>query len=267
MRTSNPVLTRVAGGQPDRGFGDLLRAEPATTSDHPGGPVLTGRDVVTVDGVVVSTLAMLALLVLGAVVGWNVVSDTDAAAGRLPVWTIVGVFASLGLVLGAVFRPRWARLLAPAYAVVTGVWVGSISKVYEVRFDGIVLQAVGLTVITFFLMLVLFLNRTIRATPRFRVAVISATGAIFVMYLASWLLRLFGAEVPFVHDAGPIGILLSLAIVVVAALNLILDFDAIERTVAAGAPAELRWLLSLGLVVTLVWLYIELLRLISKIRR
>ena len=267
MRTSNPVLTKVAVEQPDRGLDDILRGEPATGTDQPRGPISTGRDVVTVEGVIASTLIMLAILAVGAVIGWSQVSDAEALAGRLPVWTIVGVFASLGLALGAVFRPQWARLLAPAYAGVTGVWVGAISKVYEVRFDGIVLQAVGLTVATFFLMLVLFLNGTIRATPRFRAAIISATGAIVLVYLASWVLRIFGAEVPFIHDSGPIGILISLAILAVAALNLILDFDAIERTVAAGAPAELRWLLSLGLVVTLVWLYLEFLRLLSKIRR
>ena len=268
MRTSNPVLTRTGTPQPDRSLDELLRGDPVSARPPSGAPpVAIGTDRLTVDSVIVTTLGLLGLVVVAGAVGWNLVSDSNATAGRAPAW-MMGVFVLvIGLAIAAAAVPRYARIIAPAYAIVVGVLAGVVSRIYEVRFDGIVLQAIGLTIGVFLTMLILFLNRTIRCTPRLRVAIASATFAVFAIYVLSFLVRLFGADIPYIHDAGPIGILFSLAVVTIAAFNLILDFDAVERSVAAGAPSSLRWNLALGLVATLVWLYLELLRLLGKIRR
>jgi uncharacterized YccA/Bax inhibitor family protein len=266
MRTSNPVLTRSGTPQPDRSLDELLRGDPVSATVERQ-RTLVDAERLTIDGVVVTTLGLLGLVVAAAAVGWNLVSTSDAAEGRTPAW-MLGVFvAVIGLAIAAAAVPQHARLIAPAYSVVVGVLAGVVSKVYEVRFDGIVLQAIGLTVGVFMIMLILFLNRTIRCTPRLRVGIASATLAVLVVYLLSFVLRLFGADIPFIHDSGPLGILFSLVVVTIAAFNLILDFDAVERSVAANAPRTLRWNLALGLVATLVWLYLEMLRLLGKLRR
>jgi len=165
-----------------------------------------------------------------------------------------------------VVRPQVAPFTAPAYAAVEGLVVGAISRIYEFEFDGIVLQAVGLTIGVFAVLLALYASRLIKVTENFRLGVIAATGAIFLVYMVNLVLRFFGAEVPYIHDTGPIGIAISLVIVTVAALNLVLDFDFIEQGVNDRAPRSMRWYAAFGLLVTLVWLYLELLRLLGKLR-
>jgi len=153
------------------------------------------------------------------------------------------------------------------YAAATGAMAGAISHFYEVQFNGIVLQAVGLTIGVFVMMLVLYSTRTIKVTDRLRNGIIAATGAVLLVYLATFVLRLFGADIPMIHDGGLIGIGFSLLVVGIASFNLLLDFDLIERGVKMGAPRYMEWYGAFGLMVTLVWLYLEMLRLLSKLRQ
>jgi uncharacterized YccA/Bax inhibitor family protein len=174
---------------------------------------------------------------------------------------------AFGLVAVTCFRPMWARYTAPAYAVLKGLVVGGISHYYEAAYDGVVLQAFGLTVAVFVAMLVIYATGMIRVTPRFRQVVLTCTLAIGAVYLLTIVAHVFGGGIPFIHDAGPIGIAFSLFAVTIAALNLTLDFDFIDRAEREGAPRAIEWYAALGLVVTLVWLYLELLRLLVKLQR
>ena len=245
FRTSNPALR-----------GDMLRGLDGTFA-APG-------TTMTVEGAVNKTGALLLLLLLSAGSTWVLV-DPPASFGLMLGAILVGFV----IALVTIFRPQVSPWTAPLYALVEGVFLGAISEVYETRFGqpGIVLQAVGATVAVFAVMLVLYRARIIRATARFRAIVLTATIGIGVFYLVSIVLSLFGARVPFINDASPIGILLSVVICGVAALNLVLDFDFIERGAQAGAPKFMEWYGAFGLLVTLVWLYLELLRLLSKLRR
>jgi uncharacterized YccA/Bax inhibitor family protein len=137
---------------------------------------------------------------------------------------------------------------------------------FEASFPGIAIQAVALTFGVLGAMLVLYRTGVIKVTQRFRAGVLAATLAIVAVYLVALVLGLFGVRVPFLNDASPLGILISLAIVTVAALNLVLDFDLIDRGARAGAPAFMEWYAAFGLLVTLVWLYLELLRLLARLR-
>ena len=148
-----------------------------------------------------------------------------------------------------------------------GFFIGGISAIFEVQFSGIVFQAVALTFGTLFAMLVTYRLGLIKVTEKFKMGVVAATGAIFVVYLLSFVLSMFSINVPFIHSGGTIGILFSLFVIVIAALNLVLDFDFIEKGVEHGAPKYMEWYGGFGLIITLVWLYIEFLRLLSKLRQ
>jgi uncharacterized YccA/Bax inhibitor family protein len=228
-----------------------------------GGPDRTA--VMTVDGTIARSLFLLAILIAGATAGWIAV-DPDGADPSFPAWILIPALVGLGLAFLTIFRPRSAPFTAPLYAAAQGVFVGAISAVYETAWDGIVLQAIALTMGVFLLMLVLYTSRTIRATPRFQMGVMLATGSIFLVYMFSFVLNLFGVDFPFIHDTGPTGIIISLVIVGVAALNLILDFHWIEEGAKAGAPTYMSWFCGFGLLVTLVWLYLEILRLLGNLR-
>lgn len=240
----------------------------------PAGPGATLRR----QGVASATAVLLAIIAVVGIAGWNAVhtetvttvnsqlQEVESTSVSIPPWLIGAVLVGFVLVVVTFFKPLWARVTAPLYAVAEGLFVGAISKVYEVQFEGIVLQAVGLTIGVFAMMLVLYATGRIRVTPRFRLGIIAATGAVCLIYLATAVMRLFGGDMPFIHGTGPIGIGFSLVVVVIAALNLTLDFDFVDRAEQAGAPRQLEWFAALGLVVTLVWLYLELLRLLAKLR-
>jgi uncharacterized YccA/Bax inhibitor family protein len=190
-------------------------------------------------------------------------------------WEVIGVvFGALvlgGVVGGLVFaiatvmKKTWAPVTAPLYALVEGFFLGSISAVYELRFDGIVFQAVLLTFGTLFALLMAYRSGLIKATENFKLGVVAATGGIALVYLASIVLGFFGINIPLIHESGIVGIGFSLFVIVIAALNLVLDFDFIENGVEQGAPKYMEWYGAFGLMVTLVWLYIEFLRLLSKL--
>lgn len=157
-----------------------------------------------------------------------------------------------------------APITAPIYAAVEGIVLGSISAVYAIRFDNsIILNAVLLTISILFAMLVLYATRVVKVTDKFRTGIMAATLGILVMYLIVFLLNMFGVTVPYIHQGGTIGIIISAVVIIVAALNLLLDFDLIENGARSGAPKYMEWYSAMGLMMTLVWLYLEILRFVS----
>ena len=180
--------------------------------------------------------------------------------------TLIGGLGGFIVALITVFKPRVSPYTAPIYAALEGLLLGGISALYNARFEGLPAQAVALTFGVFVALLIVYRTGLIRATENFRMGVVAATGGIMVMYLLSFVLGFFGIQMSFLHDSSPLSIGISLVIVVVAALNLVLDFDFIERGVAHGAPKFMEWYAAFGLLVTLVWLYLEILRLLSKLQ-
>jgi uncharacterized YccA/Bax inhibitor family protein len=225
-------------------------------------PPVVRTDTMTVGGTVWATAALLVLVVGAGIYGWN---SVDAAVDNpnIPGWTWLVAFAAFGVALVTCFKPNLARFTSPIYALLEGAFLGVISKLYNDVWDGIAYQAIALTIGVFAVMLFLYGTRIIKVTEKLRMGIIAATGAVFLVYLFNMILSLFGVDMPFLHDTGPIGIGISLAIVAVAAFNLLLDFDFVERGVAAGAPDKIEWYAAFGLLVTIVWLYLELLRLLA----
>lgn len=205
---------------------------------------------------------MLLLVIASASYTWNLVLGDDP--GRVGTLAIVGGIGGFIMALVTVFSPKSSPYTAPVYAILEGMFLGAISAVINARYPGVAFQAVLLTIGTLFTMLFLYRSGTIRATPKFRRGVMMATGAVFFAYMISWIMSLFGMPMGFMHSSGPLGILISLVIIVIAALNLIMDFDFIEKGSQMGAPKYMEWYGAFGLIVTLVWLYIEFLRLLSR---
>jgi uncharacterized YccA/Bax inhibitor family protein len=181
-------------------------------------------------------------------------------------YLIGGALGGFVTAMVTVFKKEWAPITAPIYALLEGLVLGGISAVFEARFPGIVIQAVGLTFGTLFALLMAYKSGVIKATENFKLGVVAATGGIALVYLAGFVLGFFGISIPYIHGSGPIGIIFSLVVVVIAALNLVLDFDFIENGAAMGAPKYMEWYAAFGLLVTLIWLYLEILRLLSKLR-
>jgi uncharacterized YccA/Bax inhibitor family protein len=218
----------------------------------------------TIQGTVHKTGFLLLLVLIGAWWTWNMFFTTHNPAAVYP-WITGGALGGLVLAIVTVFKKEWAGVTAPAYALLEGFVLGGISSIFEAMYHGIVIQAVGLTFGTLFCLLIAYRSGMIKVTQNFRLGVVAATGGIFVMYMATWLLGLFGINMPFIHDNGIIGIGVSVFIVVVAALNLVLDFDFIEHGAEHGAPKFMEWYAAFGLIVTLIWLYLEILRLLAKL--
>lgn len=265
MASRNPVLSQRAFG-----FTGPGGAPPPSTAPgrvRGGAGTARGAGTFSVDGTISKTAILLILLVASAGFTFSRTLGQDGAPQAGVFGFVIGA-ALVGLVIALVttFRPHLAPYTSPVYALVEGVFVGGISALYSADYNGIVPQAVGLTVAVLAVMLVLYRTRVIRVTQRFRSIVVAATGGILVLYLATFALSLFGIDVPFLHSSGPLGIGISLLIVGIAAANLLLDFDFIERAAESGADPRLEWYGAFGLVVTLVWLYLEILRLLSRLR-
>jgi len=257
---SNPVLERGFGGTQAAATADAAAA--GHDFQTTGSPIVA--ESMSVGGVSRATGFMLLVLLAGGLVGWNQVTATESP--ELPVFLLPAILVGFGLAIAGTVKPEWARFVGPLYAVVQGYVLGAISRVYELAWSGIVLQAVMATILTTIVMVALYATRTIRVTEKLRSVVVGATIAVAVFYLLSFVLSLFGTSVPLVWDSGMFGILFSVAVVALAAFNLLLDFDLIERGVAARAPASYDWFAALGIMITLVWLYLEILRLLSKLR-
>jgi uncharacterized YccA/Bax inhibitor family protein len=262
FKSSNPALSdaafeRIAESEAGWAAGTEQRVQ----ADFAAPPV-TRTDTMTVGGTVWATAALLVLVVGGGIYGWNQV-DVTATEVTWPGWIFPVMLVAFGVAMVTIFKPNLARLTAPIYALLEGAALGAISGLYNEMWNGIAIQAVMLTIGVFAVMLFLYGTRIIKVTDKLRMGIVAATGAVLLVYVANMIFTLFGANLPFLHDAGPVGVGISLVIVGVAAFNLLLDFDFIEKGVAAGAPAKTEWYAAFGLLVTIVWLYLELLRLLA----
>lgn len=223
---------------------------------------VSGVERMTLGGTVNKTALSLGILLVAASYIWNR-GATDPGLG---LWVMVSVVAGAIVALATVFKQTWAPYTTPLYAALEGVALGGISVVFEARYPGIVSQAVFLTFGTLGALLLAYRSGAIRATENFKLGVVAATGGIALLYLLSFILGFFGVSVPLIHSSGTFGILFSLFVVVIAALNLVLDFDFIEQGVEKGAPKYMEWYGAFGLLVTLVWLYLEILHLLAKLQ-
>jgi uncharacterized YccA/Bax inhibitor family protein len=245
MRTANPTLNAGTFTGYARPYGDA--------------------EAMSIGGTVNKTGILLILCLLPAAWVWRKFFASNDPAVVYP-YLIGGLLGGFVVALVTVFKKNWAMVTAPIYALLEGLMLGALSAVFEARFPGIVIQAVGLTFGTLFALLMAYKSGMIKATENFKLGVVAATGGIALVYLASLALGFFGVSIPYIHGSGPIGIIFSLFVVVIAALNLVLDFDFIESGAASGAPKYMEWYAAFGLLVTLIWLYIEILRLLAKLR-
>lgn len=250
MRSGNPALKE------------------STFLDLGSGTVVSGNgQTMTLNGTANKTGILLLLAVLTASIAWSqAFTATGAVSPHIGLYLWGGVIGGLVLAVVTAFKKQWAPITAPAYALVKGFALGAISALYNQAFDGIVLQALMLTLGTLAAMLAAYRFGLVKATENFRMGVVAATGGIALVYLATIVLGLFGINIPHIHESGLIGIGFSLFVVVIAALNLVLDFDMIETGAAHGAPKYMEWYGAFGLMVTLVWLYVEFLRLLAKLQ-
>lgn len=250
MRSGNPVLKEST-------FLDL------------GSGTVVSRDAgaMTLNGTVNKTGMLLLMTVLTAAFAWSQVEfgvDGRPQPG-FGIYMWGGLIGGFILAMVTVFKKTWAPITAPLYALVEGFFLGAISAMYNFMYEGIVLQAVMLTFGTLFALLFAYRTGLIKATENFKLGVVAATGGIALVYLATIVLGFFNIQIPLIHESGLIGIGFSLFVIVIAALNLVLDFDFIESGVEQGAPKYMEWYGAFGLMVTLVWLYIEFLRLLAKL--
>lgn len=233
-----------------------LRKE--STSRSTAGPIIRD-DTMTINGAVNKSLFLFFLMMVTTCLSFVMPST-------FLLW--VGAIGGLGFVLVGVFKPQWSATVAPGYALFEGLFLGTISYFYaDAFYPGIVFQAIGLTMGTLITMLMVYKSGLIKVTDKFRTGVVMATGAIFIVYMISWIGSMFGFSVPYLHEGGVIGIGISVVIIGVAALNLLLDFDLFEKGEQMQAPKYMEWFAGMSLLVTLVWLYVEFLRLLSKLNR
>ena len=241
MRSGNPALTA-----------DTFATFPAVADDQ----------AMTIGGTVNKTALSLLILLIAANFVWN----RGASDPLLWTFTLVGVIGGFLVAIATVFKQTWAPLTTPLYAGLEGLALGGISVVFEATYPGIVSQAVFLTFGTLGALLAAYRSGVIRATENFKLGVVAATGGIALLYGLSFILGFFGMSVPLIHSSGTFGILFSIFVVVIAALNLVLDFDFIEQGAERRAPKYMEWYGAFGLLVTLVWLYLEILHLLAKLQ-
>lgn len=256
FRTGNPALN-------DKTFEDALNQGGGGLAGLQGGSVVARDDVMTLDGTVGKSAILLAILLAAASWTWYLVSVANPA---VMLFTWGGAIAGFVVGLVAIFNKKSAPITAPLYAICEGLFLGGVSALFEGQYQYIVIQATALTVGIFGTLLMAYASKLIKATENFKLGVVAATGGIALVYLVSIVLGFFHVSVPFIHSSGPIGIGFSLFVVVIAALNLVLDFDFIESGCEMRAPKYMEWYAGFGLLVTLVWLYLEILRLLAKLR-
>lgn len=245
MRTSNPALTPQA-------FSGLQY-------------VADRSEQMTISGVVNKTLILLLCVLLTA--GWTWVQyfkTGNAAAITAYMW--VGLIGGLVVAITTIVKKEWSPITAPIYALLEGLFIGAISAIFEAAYPGLVIQATTLTFGTLGAMLFLYKSGIIQVTDKFRLGIVAATGGIAIFYGISIILGFFGVNIPYVFTSSAFGIAFSLFVVAIAALNLVLDFDFVEQGTTHGLPKYMEWYASFGLMVTLIWLYIEMLRLLAKLR-
>jgi uncharacterized YccA/Bax inhibitor family protein len=218
----------------------------------------------TIAGTVNKAGILMLCVMATAAWSWNqFFTNGPASVGGL---TMVGAFGGFIAAMVTIFKKEWSPVTAPIYALLEGLFLGALSAMLEMRFRGIAIESVALTFGTCFCLLLAYRSGLIRATEKFTLGIVAATGGIALVYVASMVLGLFHVQIPGIFGSGPVGILFSLGVVVIAALNLILDFSFIEEGARRGAPKYMEWYGAFGLMVTLVWLYLEIIRLLSKLR-
>ena len=227
--------------------------------------VTTIGEAMTLQGTVNKTGLLLLCVVGTAAWTWGLAHSPTPEA--VYPWMMGGLIGGFAVALATLFKTTWAPITAPLYALLEGLVLGGISAIFERSYPGIAVQAVGLTFGTLAVMLMAYKTGVIRATEKFKVGVIAATGGIALFYLVTMALQLFHVNVGILYNSTPLGIAFSVFVVIIAALNLVLDFDMIETGVRMGAAKYMEWYGAFGLMVTLIWLYLEILRLLAKSRR
>lgn len=251
-KSSNPILSEKIFG----------RESSASVADS---------GTMTVMGTVNKSLILFVLLIVPAIYVWTTIASSSSVElifRNARTYAMIGGISGFILALVTMFKPQWAAFTAPAYAIFEGLALGSISFVYDFGYNGIALQAIMLTFGVLFVLLMAYRSGLIKATPKFKRGIIIAMGAIAVVYLISFLSSIFGGGslTSFMFNNGALGIGISLVIVAVAALSLVLDFDFIEQGAAKGAPKYMEWYAAFGLMMTLIWLYLEILRLLALLQ-
>jgi len=268
---SNPILNEKAVEAARAGWAAPEAAARSTQippmTDGPVSSWQAASNTMTVRGTATATGALMVLLLAAATVGWMMGPDRDALNPGFPMLAIAGVLVGFVCAIIVSFKPMLARVLGPIYAIGEGFFLGVISKSYNNWQNGIVVQAVGATLGVFLVMLFLYKSRIIKVTDRFKRIVIMATMGLMAMYLVSFMINIFGGNVQFLQSASPMGIAFSVFAAGLAAMMLAVDFDLIEKGAQAGWPKGMEWYAAFGLLTTLVWLYLELLRLISKLNQ
>lgn len=249
MKSNNPFLNNKA-------FTAVSRKDEVHNAT-----VIDYNQEMTLSGTINKSFILFFLLTAAAMVTWWMTFNGMNAI----VLTIAGAVIALILVLVAAFKPQYAGYLAPGYALFEGLFIGGISAIFETMYPGIVVQAVGATLVTFLICLGLYKFKIVKVTEQFKSVVVAATLAIFSFYLISWLLSMFTSFTPVHHGNSLMSIGISVFVIIVAALNLFLDFDMIDKGVERKMPKYMEWFGAMGLMITLVWLYIEFLRLLSKL--
>lgn len=259
MRTNNPLAMRSA----NPALGAETFRNPSITRTGPS-------DVMTVQGTVNKTAISLMILMATAAYTWNKAMTgmlgTEVDLSLVAPYTMVGVIGGFIVAMVTIFKKEWSPVTAPAYAALEGLALGGISVVFQAQYPGIVSQAVFLTFGTLGALLMAYRSGMIQVTDNFRLGVVAATGGIALVYLISFVMSFFGSSIPLIHSSSMFGIGFSLVVVGIASMNLVLDFDFIEQGAEQGAPRYMEWYGAFGLMVTLVWLYLEILRLLSKLQ-
>ncbi len=250
LRTSNPALS-----------GDAFRGE----------GVAYGGESMTISGAVNKTGILVILCVASAAWTWNrffgaAAISPEAAMQSIALPAVAGGIGGFIVAIVTIFKKEWSAITAPIYALLEGLVLGGVSAMLEMRFHGIAIQAVGLTLAVLIAMLVAYRTGLIKVTDKLRLGIVAATGGIAVFYFLQFILGFFGVHFTTINGATPIGIGFSILVVIIAALNLVLDFDLIENGARYGAPKYMEWYSAFALMITLVWLYFEILRLLSKMR-
>jgi uncharacterized YccA/Bax inhibitor family protein len=251
IKTSNPALGQNT-------FSDFQRSQD-------GGSLIDAAARMTLSGTINKTGILLLCAVATAAWTWNSFMQTRDLSFAGPA-IMIGAFGGLIFAFITAFKKTWSPVTAPIYALLEGLVLGGLSAIFELRYPGIAMEAVALTFGTLFVLLLAYKSGLIKVTQKFRLGVVAATGGIFLFYMLEMVLGFFGINFTTVNGATPIGIGFSLLVVAIAALNLVLDFDFVEQGVAYGAPKYMEWYAAFGIIVTLVWLYLEMLILLAKIR-
>jgi uncharacterized YccA/Bax inhibitor family protein len=238
-------------------------SNPALNAKTFEGHVAVAGEAMTLQGTVNKTGFLLFCASATAAYTWHLVRVQPESVAA---WMWGGLIGGLVFALVTIFKKEWSPVTATIYALCEGLALGGISAVMNTAYPGIAIEALGLTAAVTVVMLLLYTSGIVRATPKFTIGVIAATGGIFLFYMIDLVMGFFGHHISLLYSNGPVGIGISVFIVIVAALNLILDFDFVETGVHAGAARYMEWYGAFGIMVTLVWMYVEMLRLLSKIR-